>query len=88
MVVNRLGRDRVKGALTGRGVSNYHSRATNDPHITAEQRVSIEDVDIVGSSIAIGDLVEARGETGTFDYIVSSHNFEHLPEPDPLSERV
>jgi hypothetical protein len=41
----------------------------------------IEDVDIVGSSIAIGDLVKARGEAGTFDYVVSSHNFEHLPNP-------
>jgi SAM-dependent methyltransferase len=57
------------------------SRATDDPHITAEQVKLIEDVDIVGSSIAIGDLVEARGEAGTFDYIVSSHNFEHLPNP-------
>ncbi len=57
------------------------SRARDDPHITAEQLNLIEDVDLVGSSIAIGDLVAARGEAGTFDYIVSSHNFEHLPNP-------
>ena len=56
-------------------------RARADPHITAEQLIDIENVDIVGSSIAIGDLIEARGEAGTFDYIVSSHNFEHLPNP-------
>ena len=57
------------------------SRARLDQHITAEQAAAIEDVDIVGSSVAIGDLIAARGESGTFDYIVSSHNFEHLPNP-------
>ncbi|WP_428391958.1 class I SAM-dependent methyltransferase [Lichenicoccus sp.] len=57
------------------------SRANADPHITAQQLMDIEDVDLVGSSIAIGDLIEARGGSGTFDYIVSSHNFEHLPNP-------
>ena len=41
----------------------------------------IEDVDLVGSSTHIGELVRARGEAGTFDYVVSSHNFEHLPNP-------
>ncbi|CAE6800417.1 methyltransferase domain-containing protein [Paraburkholderia nemoris] len=41
----------------------------------------IEDVDIVGSSTHIDELIHARGELGTFDYIVSSHNFEHLPNP-------
>ena len=41
----------------------------------------IEDVDLVGSCTHIGELVRARGEAGTFDYVVSSHNFEHLPNP-------
>jgi hypothetical protein len=36
----------------------------------------IEDVDLVGPSTQIAELVRARGEA---DYIVSSHNFEHLP---------
>lgn len=57
------------------------SRAAQDPNISDEQAAAIEDVDLIGSSVAIGDLVAARGEAGTFDYIVSSHNFEHLPNP-------
>jgi hypothetical protein len=41
----------------------------------------IEDVDLIGSSTHLGELVRARGESGTFDYVLSSHNFEHLPNP-------
>ena len=41
----------------------------------------IEEVDLVGSCTHIGKLVRARGEAGKFDYIVSSRNFEHLPNP-------
>ncbi len=36
----------------------------------------IEEVDIVGSACDIGQI-----DGGPFDYIVSSHNFEHLPDP-------
>ncbi|RFU45988.1 bifunctional 2-polyprenyl-6-hydroxyphenol methylase/3-demethylubiquinol 3-O-methyltransferase UbiG [Paraburkholderia sp. DHOC27] len=42
---------------------------------------AIEDVDLVGSSTHIDLLVAARGEAGMFDYVVSSHNFEHLANP-------
>ena len=56
-------------------------RAAADPNIVAESIPFIEDVDLVGSSTHIGELVRARGEAGTFDYVVSSHNFEHLPNP-------
>lgn len=41
----------------------------------------IEDVDLVGSSTHIDELVARKGGLGSFDYIVSSHNFEHLPNP-------
>lgn len=61
--------------------TTLRSRAAIDPTISEDQVALIEDVDIAGSSVAIGELVSARGETGTFDYIVSSHNFEHLPNP-------
>lgn len=40
----------------------------------------LEEVDMVGSACDVADLVPA-GELGTFRYIVSSHNFEHLPDP-------
>ena len=42
---------------------------------------SIETVDIVSSSTEICEVIAARGELATFDYIISSHNFEHLPNP-------
>ena len=56
-------------------------RAIDDPNIAAESIPMIEDVDLVGSSTHIAELVRARGAAGTFDYVVSSHNFEHLPNP-------
>jgi SAM-dependent methyltransferase len=57
------------------------ARAAADPNISQEQAALIEDVDVVGSSTLIGDLVRQRGELNSFDYIISSHNFEHLPNP-------
>jgi SAM-dependent methyltransferase len=56
-------------------------RAVEDPNVPAESIPMIEDVDLIGPCTQIGELVRARGEAGTFDYVVSSHNFEHLPNP-------
>jgi SAM-dependent methyltransferase len=55
--------------------------AEQDPSIDNGLVSSIESVDIVGSSTEIYDIIAARGELSTFDYIISSHNFEHLPNP-------
>jgi SAM-dependent methyltransferase len=55
--------------------------AERDPLIDNSRISSIETVDIVGSSTEIYDVIAARGELSTFDYIISSHNFEHLPNP-------
>jgi SAM-dependent methyltransferase len=55
--------------------------AQDDPLLDNSSVSSIETVDIVGSSTEILDIIAARGELGTFDYIISSHNFEHLPNP-------
>lgn len=57
------------------------SRATSDPNIPKSEISHIEDVDLLGSSMDIGDLVTARGLVGSVDYIISSHNFEHIPNP-------
>jgi SAM-dependent methyltransferase len=57
------------------------ARAKGDPFIHPEALARIEDVDLLGSSTEIGDLVEAKGLSAQIDYIVSSHNFEHLPNP-------
>lgn len=41
----------------------------------------IETVDVVGDASRLLDLVRGAGIAGGFDWIVSSHNFEHLPDP-------
>ena len=55
-------------------------RAKQDPNILSDQLPSIEDVDLVGSATDIAELVPIE-QHGTFDYIISSHNFEHIPDP-------
>jgi SAM-dependent methyltransferase len=55
--------------------------AKRDPFIANEKITSIESVDLIGTSTLIEQLVGQRGQLGTFDYIISSHNFEHLPNP-------
>jgi SAM-dependent methyltransferase len=56
-------------------------RAENDPHIPREHLPFIENVDLKGSAVDIADLVKSKYQDDTFDYVVSSHNFEHLPDP-------
>lgn len=42
----------------------------------------IEEVDLLGPAHRLAELAEAAGHApGSFDFIVSSHNFEHLPDP-------
>ena len=55
--------------------------AAKDPLIPASRIEEIEDVDIVADASGIGDAVTRLGRAGQFRYIVSSHNFEHLPNP-------
>jgi SAM-dependent methyltransferase len=55
-------------------------RANEDPLIPAETYEKIEDVDYVGSATELAKLVPQDAHE-SFDYIVSSHNFEHLPNP-------
>ena len=52
--------------------------AERDPFVHNSVIPSIEEVDIIGSSTEIYDVIAARGDLSTFDYIISSHNFEHL----------
>jgi len=55
--------------------------AMSDPAIPREKISHIEEVDFLGTSTEIEALVGASDQIGSFDYIVSSHNFEHLPNP-------
>jgi SAM-dependent methyltransferase len=52
-----------------------------DTNIPKESISKIEKVDLVGNASNIENIISNRNELGLFDYIVSSHNFEHLPNP-------
>ncbi len=54
--------------------------ATNDSNVPNAMMSHIEEVDLLGPAHRISELVAARG-LDNFDFIVSSHNFEHLPDP-------
>src|SRR5271156_5510936 len=56
-------------------------KAEQDPATPNGSVSLIEEVDILGSATDLEDAVAARGTLGTFDYIISSHNFEHLSNP-------
>jgi SAM-dependent methyltransferase len=57
------------------------ARAATDPNIPETASALIEAVDLVGSAVEIAALAGPNGGLGSFDYIISSHNFEHLPNP-------
>lgn len=56
------------------------TRAIADPNLPSDQLHLLEAVDFVGSATEIAALVP-KEEWGSYDYILSSHNFEHLPNP-------
>lgn len=49
--------------------------------LTEENLHLIEEVDIVANATEIQDALTKRDLIGKVDYILSSHNFEHLPNP-------
>ncbi|HVZ10665.1 hypothetical protein [Rhodopila sp.] len=56
-------------------------RARADPNVPDSWVERIEDVDLVGPANLLLDLVAEKGLVGKLDYLVSSHNFEHIPDP-------
>lgn len=57
-------------------------KAEVDPSIPPERVAEIEDVDLLGSASDLADLTRSRyGVDHRWDWIVSSHNFEHIPNP-------
>lgn len=57
------------------------ARAAKDTHIDTSRIDEIETVDLVGDASNIGAMLASRDLDGQVDYIISSHNFEHLPNP-------
>lgn len=57
------------------------NRALKSDHIPDERISEIENVDIVDDASRLSDLVKEAEITGDIHYIISSHNFEHLPNP-------
>lgn len=68
-------------ALDVFNTTELKSRAAADPNLSSEQVERIEDVDLIGSATNIAELAQAKFPDVVFDYVVSSHNFEHLPNP-------
>ena len=55
------------------------SRASKDPYLSNAAIDRIESVDFVCGASEIGELVSLAGNE--LDYILSSHNLEHIPDP-------
>lgn len=55
--------------------------AEKDEDIPNDRIHEIEDVDFVGDACKIGKYIKDASLTGKISYIISSHNFEHLPNP-------
>ena len=55
--------------------------AETDVDIPNERIHEIEEVDFVGDACQVGMFVKEASLTGRLSYIISSHNFEHLPNP-------
>lgn len=56
-------------------------RAAADPAIPVEQHCRIEHVDLIGGAGSLGELAEQHNLLGKIDYVISSHNIEHIPDP-------
>lgn len=56
--------------------------AYQDPNLSKADLSKIEPVDLVGDASSIADIVRCSAEAeNDIHYVVSSHNFEHLPNP-------
>lgn len=65
-----------------RDAGGLRELAALDPQIGAGKIEAIEEVDVVGSACDVADLVSSTlGAEKRFDWVLSSHNIEHIPNP-------
>lgn len=55
--------------------------AEKDPNISSDTYDLIETVDIVSEASNLSKVIAEKNLVGQLKYIISSHNFEHLPDP-------
>ncbi len=61
--------------------STLREFAEKDLFIPRARIADIEEVDLIGNAIDIQNIVAEKRLLGKIGFIVSSHNFEHLPDP-------
>ncbi|WP_149588241.1 adenine phosphoribosyltransferase [Tabrizicola flagellatus] len=61
--------------------ATLRQNALADPGVPDDRIAEIEEVDIVCDASSLGQAVTGLGKQGQFGYVLSSHNFEHLPDP-------
>ncbi|WP_300032779.1 methyltransferase domain-containing protein [uncultured Roseobacter sp.] len=61
--------------------TTIRERAASDAFVDSEKMALIEEVDLVGDASELAALTEKLRAEHQIGYIVSSHNFEHLPNP-------
>lgn len=55
--------------------------AANDAFVGEAASELIEPVDLLGSVSELGEMIQHADLAGKLDYVISSHNFEHIPDP-------
>lgn len=68
VIVDLKGQEEMRQSALARGES-------------PERIAAIEYVDVVGDASDLAHLLCSQGQRGPFNWIISSHNFEHLPNP-------
>jgi SAM-dependent methyltransferase len=63
------------------GEEELKRRALADPFVPDDRVSNIEPVDFIGPAGDMASLADTAGLAHRFDYVISSHNFEHLPNP-------
>jgi SAM-dependent methyltransferase len=62
--------------------ASLREQARRDPNLSDEDVQNIEEVDLIGTASDVADLARQKfGSEIEFDWILSSHNIEHIPDP-------